>query len=312
MKKKFLFLFVIFASIILSSCENSGLDTTSQSTDDVQMATLKSIPSIVELARYYAPVILQDVDVTDGWCSGHSKTGSADWITNVNYDANWQAYNNWDNLVAARAAGSIKAYVYYNYASTSTHWFILYSVYHPRDWSDILCGVDEHENDMEGILVCASRGDDGESYGNIEYVSTIWHSDKLDYTRSNVDFYGPGPKIYIESKGHGIRKYNGSSDKDGTYIVYQYTGVATQPLQLESDLPQSVGYDLLSLYDQLYTRKDNSLLFVGNAFRGDNYNANAANAPWAWGDYCLHPAQYIKDAFGLSDFDTEYQEIEIE
>jgi hypothetical protein len=62
----------------------------------------------------------------------------------------------------------------------------------------------------------------------------------------------------------------------------------------------------------LYTRKDNSLLFVGNAFRGDNYNANAANAPWAWGDYCLHPAQYIKDAFGLSDFDTEYQEIEIE
>lgn len=307
MKNAVLSILVITLMFLGLSCEKSITET--NVSDEGQ---LKSENIIRDVAEYYAPLIIQDVDITDGWCQGFSRTGSADWITNVDYDGDWKAYNNWENLVSARAEGNIKGNIYYNFASTSTHWFILYSVYHPRDWTDFWCSFDSHENDMEGILIVASRDADGQSFGNIEYASTIFHSSKYNYESQDLIFEDGRPVFFIEAKGHGIRKYNGSDDKDGSYIEYNYTGLAEQPSEYASDLPQNVSYDLMSLNDELYWQKDNPDLFVVNAFRGDNYRDNAANAPWGWGDFCTDPANYIKSAFNLSNFSTTYDTIEIQ
>lgn len=292
------------------SCEKTETNNTVKKNE---YALKSTAPTMLEIASYYAPDIVQDVDVTDGWCSGHSKTGSADWITPVNYDYDWIAYNNWDNLENGRSNGTLKGQVYYNNSATSTHWYILYSIYHPRDWSDILCGIDEHENDLEGVLICASRGIDGNSYGDVEYMSTIYHTEKLTYEKNEIIFNGNRPIIFIEAKGHGIKAYSGNKDKDNSYIEYTYGGTVTQPLKNAGDLPQNCNYGLLSLKDELFSRLNNTDLFDDeSSFKGDNYNENAANTPWAWGDICNSPAEFIEDALSLSNFDVTYKYRDIE
>lgn len=71
------------------------------------------IYSDYEIAARYAPVFYQDVDTTDGLCSDQSKSGSADWISAVNYDGDWDTSNNWNNMVSGRDSGKLIPYIYY-------------------------------------------------------------------------------------------------------------------------------------------------------------------------------------------------------
>lgn len=56
----------------------------------------------------------------------------ADYITSFNFDGDWDPLNNWNNLPQFE----LKAYIYYWVVETTTHWFIGYANFHPRDWSD--------------------------------------------------------------------------------------------------------------------------------------------------------------------------------
>ena len=79
--------------------------------------------SEVEIAFEHAPVHYQDTDSTFPW---------ADYITKFDFDVNWQADDNWDNLMKH----PLLARVYFSVVETCTHWFVVYGFFHPRDWTD--------------------------------------------------------------------------------------------------------------------------------------------------------------------------------
>ena len=295
------YVFAILCFFVLS-CSNEQDPAPGQEDLLSRPSATQSNKSNYQIAKAYSPIFYQDLDKTDGPCRNQSKSGSADWIAAVNYDGDWVGTNNWENLVRERSQGDVKAKVYYTTNETSTHFFVMYSVFHPRDWTDIpfACRLDSHENDMEGVLICAKK--DGSNFGNVEYVSTIYHSERRNYRANEVLLSNKKAQIFIQAKGHGIRKHNGSRDLDGTYIKYVFGSSATQP----SDVyPNTSKYTLGNL-DYVWAQRNNSALFAGNSFRGDNGRDNAANAPWAWGDITNDPAKYVKNTFNLSNFSTSY------
>lgn len=265
------------------------------------------------IAAKYAPDFFQDVDTTDGVCRNQSKSGASDWFTAVNYDGDWNTKNNWENMVSARNSGKLLPYVYYYTTYTDTHFFILYSVYHPRDWTDIpfICSLDSHENDMEAVLITAKRNSNG-SYGNIINAQTIWHTEIRDYNANEMLYTGnKKPKMFIEAKGHGIRAFRGNSDVDASYIHYWYnTRPVVQPNKDSNNSKQVITYQLLALESTLWLQRNNPLTVTGKALVGDNGNgSNKASTPWGWenGVLCKNPAQYLKNKYGWSNFSTNYE-----
>ncbi len=174
------------------------------------------------LAYRWAPLIFQDT--ASKW--------NADYIGKINYDNDWRSNNNWNNLPDA----GIAPYLYYDVLETSTHWFIHYHTFHPRDWDNVFfgtCGPDPdcHENDTEDLMVMVQK--DGTTYGRFRVLETEAHgnfyeyavandgvgngvgadADDLDndpergfslFTDTSVGVNDPRPAIYIEAKGHGI------------------------------------------------------------------------------------------------------------
>lgn len=298
MKLTQLFMVAIMLPAFFVSCSNEDEQAGLENSELYKSVDTKSD---YDIAKEYAPVFYQDLDKTDGICRNQSKSGSADWIAAVNYDGDWNGSNNWENLVRERAAQNIKATVYYTVNETETHFYVLYSVFHPRDWTDIpfICGLDSHENDMEGVLICARKN--GNDFGDVEYASSIFHSDRRNYRANQLLFSRRRTRMFIEAKGHGMRKYNGSSDEDGTFIKYVFGTRVTQP---SDSYPNTSRYSLTTLQN-IWDQRNNTDLFAGNSFRGDNGRDNAANAPWAWGDIAKNPAVYINNTFN-SGLNTNY------
>lgn len=71
-----------------------------------------------DLAFHYAPVHYQDTDDSDY---------PADYVTSIDYDFDWIATNNWDNL----SNGQWPAAAYYSVVESCTHYFITYSFFSP-------------------------------------------------------------------------------------------------------------------------------------------------------------------------------------
>src|SRR5690349_24331681 len=103
----------------------------------------RAAPSDARLAARWAPVHYQDTDSSDY---------DADYLSTVDFDGEWNTLNNWEaqDDSVARLTGA----AYYSVVETSTHWFLVYSFYHPRDWEDFADPFEQftHENDMEGLL----------------------------------------------------------------------------------------------------------------------------------------------------------------
>ncbi len=304
--------FLIFLILtLLSACSSEDPNLVENSKNQIE-TTNKSTITDYDIAARYAPVFFQDVDITDGWCRNQSKSGSADWMSAVDYDGDWDTSNNWENMESARDNGKLIPYVYYYVTYTETHYFILYSVYHPRDWTDIpfLCSLDAHENDMEAALITAKRGANGEFKAVID-AQTIWHSDVFDYSRAELLMESPGRmQFFIEAKGHGIRSFRGSSDTDSTYIKYYFSeNEAVSPDKESDNLPLTVHYNLLPLEETLWLQRDNPLTVIRTALVGDNGDgSNKASTPWGWenGVLCKNPAQYLINKYGWTNFSTDY------
>jgi hypothetical protein len=187
------------------------------------------------LAYRWAPIILQDT--ASKW--------NADFIGRVDYDNDWRGNDNWDNLPSA----GIAPYLYYDVLETSTHWFIHYHTFHPRDWDDVFFGTcgpfsDCHENDTENLFMMIQK--DGSTYGRFRVMETEAHTSFYQYALANdgvsngsgpdaddldndaergfslfadtsVGVTDPRPAIYIESKGHGICDW---WDNNGPYCIH--------------------------------------------------------------------------------------------
>jgi len=246
-----------------------------------------------ELAAHWAPQIYQDVNA--------DLDVRADFITNFNYDGDYLARNNWDNLNNFNQ----NAYVYYKVAETLTHYFIEYDLFHARD-DAYTRPLDAHENDLEGLIVVIRK--DGSAYGSFQLMETMAHNQWYDYTNDpiitagsdDVDggvlFNGSHPKVFSQangqspSGGHGVKAYDGSSAPGGDGIVYNYTGTAEFPTNTSGSYTNQYGYDLIEWGDLWNKRTDPNIFSSFGTFAGDNHTANSAKAPWGWDDSDDGPA----------------------
>ncbi len=283
------------------------------STRPVERVTFLAEPRIDDpyrpLAEHYAPMLAQET-----WFQPKSDTPAR-----FDFDGDWRGDNNWENL----DAGSSQAYVYYAVTETSTHWFLIYNVFHPRDYSD-KCAVGTcHENDNEGLILTVRK--DGSRFGRLQTMETLAHNNIYSAVADNsirdgahriegeIEFHdGSHPIVFIESGGHGIyptrektSRYNRERDEfaDGTGITFVYKGVAERPRHASDRL---VGYELLPIYQHWWTRAredraadatfDSYFRYqpfagrpgvaypIGGSFLGRKEASNKAKPFWGWHD----------------------------
>jgi len=261
-----------------------------------------------DLAEHYAPFLAQET-----WFQPKS-----DYPARFDFDGDWAGDNNWENL----EAGSSQAYVHYSVAETPTHWFLIYNIFHPRDYSDKCVAGTCHENDNEGLILTVAK--DGSEYGRPQAMETLAHNNVYSFAadsrvRRNVhDIEGPiefyqdsHPVVFIESGGHGVygtrsshARYDVERDTftTGTGVTFVYKGVAERPSHANDRL---VGYDLLPIYfewwlktssgggrtfDDFFTYQPNggrpraAFDSIGGAFLGRTNGSNNAKPFWGWHD----------------------------
>ena len=68
------------------------------------------------------------------------------------FDGDWRGDNNWDSA----DSGTSQAYVYYAAVETQTHWFLIYNLFHPRDYSDKCVAGTCHENGSDSSTTSSS------------------------------------------------------------------------------------------------------------------------------------------------------------
>ncbi|HYO84365.1 MAG TPA: hypothetical protein VES20_23375 [Bryobacteraceae bacterium] len=257
------------------------------------------------LARHWAPFIAQET-----WFDY-----KADIPVRFDYDGDWRGDNNWDNL----ASGSSQAFVYYTAVETGTHWFLIYNLFHPRDYSDTCAPAMCHENDNEGLVLAVRK--DGSRFGRLDAMETLAHNRIYSYVANDrlrrgantisgtVRFHGGShPMIFVESGGHGIfavgpdQPYDPESDQfaGSTGITFVPAGAPGRPAHPND---RRVPYALLSIDQHWWHRRDQPGLFdapfayrpfglrplarVGGlrgSFLGRKHMPNSARPFWAWYD----------------------------
>jgi hypothetical protein len=257
------------------------------------------------LARHWAPVIHQGA------------ASEQDFLTRVDYDGDWVGNNNWENL----PTGDLSAWVYYSVIETETHWFIFYSLFHPRDYEPYCFPILCHENDLESIQLVVFK--DGTQFGRLQVLETLAHSHIYLYRAaseveggflrvlSEVIWEGGHPVVYVETYGHGIRGHE--IELAGGEVIYRVGEEAEIPEG--TDDPQ-VSYRLVPIWETLWPRRhlvgDGKLFDQPFDYRGrelpacldgDDFGADRANAPWGYaqetgdrlsrGDWFLDPARAL-------------------
>jgi len=255
------------------------------------------------LALRYAPIHQQDVHRR----GSHGLGGAADYITSVDFDADDDASNNWDNAGDARFP--LAAHAYYSVTETASHWFITYQFFHPRDWSSTFFDT-EHENDSEGVLFAVAR--DGSRFGALRAAVTVVHADFYSYVpassrwrsgREDVDgkltlqaFAGElHPVTAAQAETHAIKAW--------PYYSIRTEGIVYYPSLTTAEVPsgpndRNVQYQLHDMLAPggLWARRANPRLFVrygtfaGNGSGGCGNGVfwcrhDAAHAAWAWNDH---------------------------
>ncbi|MBM3812806.1 MAG: hypothetical protein FJW20_14360 [Acidimicrobiia bacterium] len=261
------------------------------------------------LAEHYAPMLAQET-----WFQPKS-----DMVARFDFDGDWAGDNNWDRL----EQGTSQAYVYYAVMETASHWFLIYNVFHARDYSD-KCAVGTcHENDNEGIILTVAK--DGSQFGRLQVMETLAHNNVYSVTADErigngihnidgvIEFHDwSHPVVFIESGGHGIygsktshSRYNVEKAEfaEGTGITYVYKGAAERPAHANSRL---VGYELLPILDHwwakakegAWTEKTFDSYFqysplggrpgipfpIAGSFYGRKEASNKAKPFWGWHD----------------------------
>ncbi len=209
------------------------------------------------LVEHWAPFIAQET-----WFSP-----KADYLARFDFDGDWLGADNWEDAFV----GSSQAYVYYEVMETQTHWFLIYNMFHPRDYSDKCVAGSCHENDNEGLILTVRK--DGTAFGSLQVMETLAHNNVYSHVADSsirsgihnidggIEFYqGSHPVAFIESGGHGVYGSTSSHARfrletgkftAGTGVTYVYKGVAERPKHPDD---REVGYELLSIYDHWWLR----------------------------------------------------------
>jgi hypothetical protein len=117
------------------------------------------------IAVQFAPAVFQWIST----CEADAENGDADRFLKVNFDNDWIADNNWENLENLDDLAfnyEDRPFAYYAVSWTEEYWIIVYSFYYARDHAmkGAGCPEDEHEGDLPKVFVVAKRatsvGDD--------------------------------------------------------------------------------------------------------------------------------------------------------
>jgi hypothetical protein len=286
-----------------------------------------------ELAFRYAPVFAQKI--TDEWAL-------ADQIAPVDLTGSFaEVAKNPEHLEKLENEGvkELDTVVYYGVCETSTHYFLTYAVYHVLDWwkrypvktlYDLIRDrLDEHVHDLEGALLVVTK----KPAGLVDAVLTVAHNNFYLYTEPRIpssvgrsrpahtqkslrvvkfnetvdgsiwlDHDTRRVKLYIESKGHGMRGdqkgwgggdrvwyYNPEKEKKqaGTIDNQARRASSTKPYRLESL------FEAGGLWDQRFhprvfkQNKDGrwGLVCYKDPKRKNEYIGGSANPPWSWNDH---------------------------
>ena len=263
-----------------------------------------------DLAEHYSPFVAQET-----WFGP-----KYDYLTRFDFDGDWRGDNNWDSA----DSGTSQAYVYYAAVETQTHWFLIYNLFHPRDYSDKCVAGTCHENDNEGLILTIHK--DGSQYGRLQVMETLAHNNIYSYRLDrnvkkkthNIDgrielHEGSHPVVFIEAGGHGVygstgrhSRYSLDSDRfsAGTGVTYVYRGRTERP---EHANDREVGYELLPIFEHWWLRAvretGQSETFaayytyqpmggrprpaapqIAGAFLGRKMGSNKAKPFWGWHD----------------------------
>jgi len=262
------------------------------------------------LAEHYAPFIAQET-----WFQPKS-----DYITRFDFDGDWVGDNNWNSA----ETGTSQAYVYYAAMETETHWFLIYNMFHPRDYSDKCVAGSCHENDNEGLILTVKK--DGSRWGRLQVMETLAHNNIYSFRNDNrvkgnvhgfdgkIEFQDKThPAVFIESGGHGVYGTKDSHAqydlrrekfKSGTGVTYIFKGRAERPRYAND---RRVGYELLPIYEHWWLRAGQhrggnrtfadyflyqpygrrplpSSSEIAGAFKGRKMGSNKAKPFWGWHD----------------------------
>jgi hypothetical protein len=242
-----------------------------------------------QLITRWAPILYQSVTQAGGTGSW----GRADFMTSFDYDGDFNGQNNWDNIDANR----LNAAMYGLVSESTTHYFIYYTMFHPRSWINSSF-YDEHENDAEGAVLLV-RKDGG--LGKLEAVITAFHGEGKVYRASvNVgdnpsNCAGGGgwrgcsqthalitsesfesqlhPQLFMEAEGHGLAACP-ASDNCGMgnanmirYVPSFFQGGGQPVLPIQGT--QTVGYNIVDLGDLYKRRFDRPTFFDAAVMAGD-------------------------------------------
>ncbi len=252
----------------------------SEKINDLQQIDLaQNSDKYLRIAEKFAPILYQEIE----------GDGFSDLITNFNYDGDWRGDNNWENL--DKFKNSLKPYVYYSVLETETHYFINYSIFHPRDWKGgiisktllkfvklLIAYLDptqivkmsqmSHENDLEGMIVVIRKGVEPVTTDSVEYIDIFSHNlFNLFRSENNIFFSeyktfkleGSHPVIYIDAKGHGLNVWL-NNDDNKRYVVYKIRNTDKNEekinvnLDINPQIQQILDYDLLNIFDEFWVR----------------------------------------------------------
>lgn len=256
-----------------------------------------------ELALRWAPIHHQDVHTS----GDHALGGAADYITSFDFDGDDDARNNWENCGSPRFP--LAAHAYFSITETSSHWFITYLFFHPRDWSSRFLET-EHENDSEGVLFAVAR--DGTRFGALRAAVTVVHADFYSFVplgspwqsgQEDIDgqlslqpFAGAlHPVTAQQAETHALKAWPYYSIRREGVVYYPSLTVAEVPASPNSRRVLYRLHDMLG-GDGLWQRRGKSNLFSSfGRFAGDGAGGcgsgslwclkHAARAPWAWNDH---------------------------
>lgn len=223
-----------------------------------------------DLAEHYAPLVCQET-----WLEP-----KADFLARVDYDGDWRGDNNWDNL----PVGSSQAYVYYAAMETSTHYFLVYDLFHPRRYADDCAAGGCHENSTTGLILTIRK--DGSKYGRLQVMQTRAQNSVFSYAadsriregahRINAEvrlWRDSHPVVFVESGSHGVF---GAADPErsrfstermdftaSTGVTYRFGGAAARPAHPND---REVSYELLSAYEHWWARATSRDALAARAF----------------------------------------------
>jgi len=250
----------------------------------------QSNPAFYEkLAYYHVPLHFQQVGFNP----------KSEVVTNFDFDGDWVGNNNWDNEMRFPTF----AHVYYDVKETSTHYFINFGYFHPRDNKNRVCAPYVcHENDLEGSLLTIQK--DGSLYGHVVAVSELAHTS----ITTHKSVASPDPKLvgagdhpriclFSEKGGHGLRVWNPLEMKDFAnsdevqlytmaqvskviptlygkkWLIFYGTGVSEYPNGATEGVFQ---FSLLTIFDSFWARRDqvgSGKVFLGTFdYKGARYS----------------------------------------